>query len=133
MEWWDQVWLNLQLTFPPLWITLPDVADNAINFAKLTFSVIAEYLGAFLAVALYFPIRMLNIIIDLINIVLGSLMNAVNSIIILGNLMVTLITGTFNNVLPDAWVAAFGIIILLNIALRVYYFVKDIEILGNKI
>lgn len=132
-EWWQIVFLNLDIARTGIWGLIPQVGSSAYDLAQSTFSMLAEYLGGMIAVMLYFPIRLLDVVIGLLNQIIGSLAGVINSIGGLGNSLATTFTATFTGVLPTPWMAAIATIILLNIALRAYYFAKDIEIAGFKI
>lgn len=43
------------------------------------------------------------------------------------------ILNLFSGVFPTTWTVILGLIILANLGLRIYWFVKDISIVGNKI
>jgi len=43
------------------------------------------------------------------------------------------ILNLFSGVFPGTWTVILGLIILANLGLRIYWFVKDISIVGNKI
>lgn len=133
-EWWDYLWIVFTTYGQNLYPQLPISAGAAaVDLATNSWSWLAELIGGFAMVLLYFPAQMLWVIINLLNQILSSLTGVINSVIALGNAMTILITGTFSNTFPSAWVALLGTIILLNIALRVYYFAKDISIAGFKI
>ena len=133
VNWWDQVYITLQVAFPNFWGILPEFGSDAYDLAQSTMLVIGGYIGGFMAVILYFPISALNVVITLLNQIIGSLSGVMNSVISLGNTFSGLITNTFTDVFPNQWLAILSTIVLLNVALRVYYFAKDIEILGFKI
>lgn len=133
MAWWDDLWTTITGYALGLWETIPAAADSAVNLTQGSFLWLAQLFGGLLSVVLYAPAKLLWVIIELINAVLSPITGVINAIISAGNSFMTLITGTFSNVLPGPWVALLGTIIILNIALRIYFFAKDISILGFKI
>jgi hypothetical protein len=130
VEWWDAVFITWQIQFYNNWNALSGLTED---WVAPFLQVLADFLGSLAAVALYIPISGLHVLIDLLNQIISSLSGTINAVIDIGNSMFGLITNTFNGVLPSAWVALLGTILLLNIALRVYFFVKDISIAGFKI
>jgi hypothetical protein len=133
VNWWDQVYVTLQIAFPGIWGLLPSVGSTAYDLAQSTFLALFHGFGGILVVAMYFPISMLHVVIQLLNNIIGSLAGVMNAIIDVGNSLTGMFTSTFAGVFPSAWVAILGTILTINIALRVYYFAKDISILGFKI
>lgn len=133
MAWWDEIWTTLTGFAEGVWAAIPASADYAMDITQGSFLWLANLFGGLLSVLLYAPAKLLWVVIELINGVLAPLAGTINAVISAGNSFTVLITGTFNDVLPGPWVALLGAIILINIALRVYYFAKDISILGFKI
>jgi hypothetical protein len=133
VNWWDQVYITLQVAFPGIWGLLPAYGSAAYDLAQSTLLAVAHFIGGMMVVALYFPVSMLHVVVELLNNVIGSLAGVMNAIIDVGDSLSGMFTQTFTGVFPSAWVALLGTILTINIALRVYYFAKDISILGFKI
>jgi hypothetical protein len=129
VNWWDVVFVTWQVQFYNNWNALAPI----VNWLQPYFTYLADQLGSVLAVILYFPISMLYVVVQLLNEIIASLAGVINAIIDLGNSLTGLFTDTFTGVFPSAWMAIIGTIVLLNVALRAYYFAKDISILGFKI
>jgi hypothetical protein len=96
-------------------------------------NIIAEVVGSLLLSLVYPFVVALSVLQDLWNAVYGSFANLVNAILSIPNVVINLINVLFVGVLPSIWTAIFVSTITVVVALRVYSFLKDIEIVGNKI
>lgn len=106
---------------------------TAIGDALASF--IEPFIGALIQVLmlLVYPfVIILDIVQQALLTIFQSAIDVMNGTIYLINdigYMINLFQGVF----PSTWTAILGLIILANLGLRVYWFVKDIQILGNKI
>lgn len=106
---------------------------TAIGDALASF--IEPFIGALIQVLmlLVYPfVILLDIVQQALLTIFQSAIDVMNGTIYLINdigYMINLFQGVF----PSTWTAILGLIILANLGLRVYWFVKDIQILGNKI
>ena len=128
--WWEQVYITLSIYGQGIWSLLPDYGSDAFDLARNTLTALVDLLVGVAIVIMYLPMRFFGVALDLLNIIIGALAGMINAVISLGNSLQVLVTGTFINVFPYPWVVAIGIIILLNIVLRVYFYAKDIHIFG---
>jgi len=106
---------------------------TAIGDALASF--IEPFIGALIQVLmlLVYPfVILLDIVQQALLTIFQSAIDVMNGTIYLINdigYMINLFQGVF----PSPWTTILGLIILANLGLRVYWFVKDIQILGNKI
>jgi len=131
-NWWDHLF-DGSTTFGRLLFEAIPGGTAVYDWGANTVLYLTNSLGGVLAALLYFPISMLHVVVGLLNNIIGSLAGVMNAIIDVGNSLTGMFTNTFTGVFPSAWVAILGTILTINIALRVYYFAKDISILGFKI
>jgi len=119
---------------PLLDLIFPDLDLSGIyDLTQTSMQAIGDLFFYWISVVLYAPIRFFGVMIDLLNLMIASLTGFVNVIINSGNTIIQLVSDLWTGVLPGPWVSLLLVIILVNIVLRVYYYIKDISILGNKI
>jgi hypothetical protein len=131
-NWWDHLF-DGTTTFAHLLFEAIPGGTAVYDWGAASVLYLVNSLGGLLVALLYFPISMLNVVVQLLNHIIASLGGLMNAIIDVGNSLSGMFTQTFTGVFPSAWVAILGTILTINIALRVYYFAKDISILGFKI
>jgi hypothetical protein len=93
-----------------------------------------EYFLAIIELAFYFPVKLLTTFIDTIVTELNLLIGFFNLFIRLYNVIVAGMLGMFDGVYFSSivnWIMVASVAVVL--AFRIYHFVKDISILGNKI
>ena len=117
----------LDLIFPGLELS------GIYDLTQTSMQAIGDLFFYWISVVMYAPIRFFGVLIDLLNLMIASLTGFVNVIINSGNTIIQLVSNLWTGVFPGPWVALLLVIILVNIVLRVYYYIKDISILGNKI
>lgn len=113
------------------WDQLNAAADTLNAIIALPWA-IADILIQILMVAMYPFVAIVAVLQEAINILIMPFSELVDSIIILGNdflSIVDIMAGAF----PAPWITLLIAIVLVNIAIRVYYYLKDISILGFKI
>jgi len=130
---WDDLYTNFSGWGQSLWNSWDWGVNSFYELGGPTLINLVGIIIDVLMLILYLPMRMFGVLIDLLNIILGSITGFMNTVIIAGNTLSTTFLGVFNGVMPSPWITALGTIILVNIVLRVYHYVKDIEILGNKL
>jgi len=82
----------------------------------------------------FYPLVVLwNVFISWLNFALGIFTGFFNGFLSAANLVIslqnTLLVGHF----PSPWVALLGFMVLFRVCMRLYFFLRDIEILGNKV
>jgi hypothetical protein len=131
MAWWDFIF-QVETPFGT-WLFSQLGISGIYDLTITSLQVLTDLLVYLMTLFMYFPARLFATGIDLLNIVLASVAGLINVIIDSGNVILETFTGIWSGVWPGPWVALLGIIIVLNVALRIYYFVKDIHILGNSV
>ena len=63
---------------------------------------------------------------------INPVINLINSVINVGNVMGQLVS-VFSGTFPSTWIVLMGIIIMVNVAFRIYYFARNIQIAGFSI
>jgi hypothetical protein len=133
VNWWDAVFITLNIWMGDVWNNIPAIADFAVELTLPTIQIIIDFLVGLALVMLYLPERLFGVLIDLLNVVIGSVAGLINTVITGGNTVISSFIGVFDGVMPSPWIALLGTIVIVNIVLRVYHYVKDISIAGFKI
>jgi hypothetical protein len=129
-EWWE-FWIQEIDTFNAAVLNLAGI--TGVGDALEAF--ISPLIGALiqLVMLLVYPfVILLSIVQFAILAVLQSVLDILNGTVYLIN-DVGYFINLFSGVFPSAWTAILGLIILANLALRIYWFVKDISIAGFKV
>lgn len=84
--------------------------------------------------AILYPISsLIKIVVNVIVYIWDTFTGLINGVYGIFDTFYEYVTGLLNLSFPVAWVAVIGIGLLLAVTLRVYYFLRDIEIGGFKI
>lgn len=126
----------------PLWEAAKDILFNTLPIVA-SLNATAAALVAFLQPLIDALVSILYLIaypvICVISVMQYAIMGIINPIIDFFNALILLVNDVgyvlniFVGVFPAEWTMLLGFIILINLGLRIYYFVKDIHILGNSI
>ena len=130
---WDLTVIMLGQFSNWVWSGLATVGTSWTDLSLTTMNAIGDTLVGLAIAVLYLPMVLFGVMIDLLNIIIGSLTGLMNTVITGGNTLTSSFLGVFDGIMPGPWVAILGSIIVVNIVLRVYFYVKDISILGFKI
>lgn len=74
-----------------------------------------------------------SVVCEVITLAIGKMALLLNNMMSIPTMLIDMIEGVFVNVLPVAILVLISGLIFIVLALRVYHFIKDIEILGFKI
>lgn len=96
-------------------------------------NVLADIAGALLLSAVYPLVVVISTVNYLWNMIYLVFANFINAVFSIPNSIITLVNILFVGVFPSVWVAILISTILVIASFRVYSFLKDIEIVGNKI
>lgn len=91
--------------------------------------IFAGIIQNFFLLAFYPVVVLVDIIQYLAASFINPIINIINAVISTGNALGSM-TNVFSGTFPLEWVALMGIIILVNLAFRIYYFVRNIQIAG---
>ena len=113
------------------WDQLNAAADTLNAIIALPWA-IADILIQIVMVAMYPFVVVVSVLQTAINLLIMPFSELVDAILILGGDFLSIID-ILGEALPAPWITLLGFIVLVNIAIRVYYYLKDISILGFKI
>lgn len=92
-----------------------------------------EALVGIVYLVLYPVISVIGIILNTLTVIYNEMMGLLNNLMAIATTFIDLLDTVFVGVLPLTIVILLGSLITIVVVLRVYSFVKDIEILGFKI
>lgn len=111
-----------------VWV-IENLKDLSISIAVYISQAVESLVNALTHPFIYSVIWMENIIKIIINSIIGML----NSIWNTFDILYIFLTNLLVSLLPNAWTTIILIGVSIVFLLRLYYFIKDVSILGNKI
>jgi len=128
MAWWDILWdtfvNGLAMTLPLAELGT-EIADALYQFIEP----LVMILTSLLYFLIYPVISVLAFIQSAISVIINSIIDLLNGIVYIINdlgYILNVFVGTF----PSTWITILSMIILLNLGMRVYHYVKGISIFG---
>lgn len=92
-----------------------------------------EALVGVVYLVLYPVISVIGIILNTLTVIYNEMVGLLNNVMAIGTMFIDLLDTVFVGVMPLTIVILLGALITIVVVLRVYSFVKDIEILGFKL
>jgi len=109
-----------------------NLGDTVAQITNLPWAIAGIFIHFFMMVA--YPIVLLISIVQNAFIALWTpLAGFVNALIGIPNLLIGILNALFVGTLPAIWIGLIMIELFIVLGLRIYSFLKDVEILGNKI
>ena len=99
------------------------------GFLALPETIISAILAC-IYLALYPAVLMADMVYYWVTDFLGSYVGILEVVYDIGSTVGSGVVGMFDGVLPSAWVVLLGLVVALNVAIRVYYLLKGVSIFG---